>query len=951
MQTLRLLPVMFVALCATTVFAQKTTLQLQDASGDRLVIETGTLTANRTTTLPDASGMLMVSGTAGLDDLLDAMSNGTNFIGSVLLGNQITPSVNAGFNTGVGADVFSNALTGSENVAVGRLAGSDLTSGSRNVLIGGAAGAGITTGNNNTMLGNLAGRSLTTGSNNVFLGYGAGFNETGSNKLYIDNSSTSTPLIYGDFGSDYVTINGTMRIADPTRDNYTAFAAQEQAANITYTLPATAPTTGQALIAGPTPTTLVWGAGGAEKIDDLTDAKSGGANFTNSLVLGHQNLGAINGADQNTGVGFGVIQNVSTGDYNTAFGYTAMQSVTTGEQNTAIGSLAMNRLTTGSANVAIGMYAMFDATTSGNNNTIVGTQAGFEVDGTAAENTAVGARIFRNPTTGNQNTVLGADAMYNGGTGSNNTVLGYSAFSGATTGSNNVIIGSQAGLLLQTGSGNVFLGHNAGWSETGSDKLYIDNSSTGAPLIYGDFSSNNLTVNGALTLMAATSDFNTSNVDAANLTQTYIAFGQAGAGNDWSYLRQIGSLDNYHVAWDFHDNGNDARFSIRDVNSSSGADLITTRFSLDGSGNLTASGYGTFKSHVILQPSSATEGGELRLLKASNDTRWWVIDQFEGDNEPRLRLFPTFGWETLGLTIEEDDGHVGIGTNNPTTRLELVSGGAFVVGSTPRSNDAATISIRNSNNTDAAAHAMLAISSAGSGGGDPFISWDVTSAAGWSMGMDNSDADKLKLFGNWDMSGTVFLTFDDDNDRIGFWDETPDYPIDIWTNTQYSMCLSSTTTDAQGMLVMNIENANANVQEFILFQTYNISRGIISYDPGSGNMYFGNASDYRLKSDFKPFNALSLVDRIPVYDYEWKASGARVYGFIAHELQEVVPYLVIGQKDAVDDQGKPIYQMVDYSKLTPILTKAIQEQQAIIESQEQRIKKLEALVEQLLERK
>jgi prefoldin subunit 5 len=72
-----------------------------------------------------------------------------------------------------------------------------------------------------------------------------------------------------------------------------------------------------------------------------------------------------------------------------------------------------------------------------------------------------------------------------------------------------------------------------------------------------------------------------------------------------------------------------------------------------------------------------------------------------------------------------------------------------------------------------------------------------------------------------------------------------------------------------------------------------------------------------------------------------------VYGFIAHELQEVVPYLVIGQKDAVDDQGKPIYQMVDYSTLTPILTKAIQEQQAVIEQQQQTINDLQSRMERL----
>jgi len=52
-----------------------------------------------------------------------------------------------------------------------------------------------------------------TGSNNIFIGYQSGFNESGSNKLYIDNSNTTTPLIYGDFSKDSLSINGKLNIS------------------------------------------------------------------------------------------------------------------------------------------------------------------------------------------------------------------------------------------------------------------------------------------------------------------------------------------------------------------------------------------------------------------------------------------------------------------------------------------------------------------------------------------------------------------------------------------------------------------------------------------------------------------------------------------------------------------------------------------------------------------
>lgn len=84
-------------------------------------------------------------------------------------------------------------------------------------------------------------------------------------------------------------------------------------------------------------------------------------------------------------------------------------------------------------------------------------------------------------------------------------------------------------------------------------------------------------------------------------------------------------------------------------------------------------------------------------------------------------------------------------------------------------------------------------------------------------------------------------------------------------------------------------------------------------------------SDYRLKQDFKSFNGLDLVSKIKVYDYEWKSDNSRMNGVIAHELQEVIPYAVTGEKDAKE------MQQVDYSKLVPILVQAIQELKSEIE--------------------
>jgi hypothetical protein len=90
-------------------------------------------------------------------------------------------------------------------------------------------------------------------------------------------------------------------------------------------------------------------------------------------------------------------------------------------------------------------------------------------------------------------------------------------------------------------------------------------------------------------------------------------------------------------------------------------------------------------------------------------------------------------------------------------------------------------------------------------------------------------------------------------------------------------------------------------------------------------------SDYRLKQDFKDYNGLDLISKIKTYDYQWKSDESRMYGVIAHELEEILPYSVNGEKDDINEDGSIKAQGVDYSKLVPILVKAMQEQQAQIE--------------------
>jgi hypothetical protein len=88
---------------------------------------------------------------------------------------------------------------------------------------------------------------------------------------------------------------------------------------------------------------------------------------------------------------------------------------------------------------------------------------------------------------------------------------------------------------------------------------------------------------------------------------------------------------------------------------------------------------------------------------------------------------------------------------------------------------------------------------------------------------------------------------------------------------------------------------------------------------------YNTTSDYRLKEDLKDFNGLNKISAIKVYDFKWKSNEERTNGVLAHELAEVLPYAVHGEKDGLGRDGNPSYQGVDYSKIVPSLVKAIQE--------------------------
>lgn len=137
-------------------------------------------------------------------------------------------------------------------------------------------------------------------------------------------------------------------------------------------------------------------------------------------------------------------------------------------------------------------------------------------------------------------------------------------------------------------------------------------------------------------------------------------------------------------------------------------------------------------------------------------------------------------------------------------------------------------------------------------------------------------------------------------------------------------------------------NGTPSGYSYVRFLYNGSSIGSITQNGTTATSY-NTSSDYRLKENIQPMQgALAVVQQLNPVTYTWKADGSDGQGFIAHELQAVVPDCVTGEKDAVDAEGNPVYQGIDTSFLVATLTKAIQEQQAQIETLTAKVAALEA---------
>ncbi|MBI1288040.1 MAG: hypothetical protein GC178_10750 [Flavobacteriales bacterium] len=397
----------------------------------------------------------------------------------------------------------------------------------------------------------------------------------------------------------------------------------------------------------------------------MTGTRLEPSNSGNSVFIG-PNAGSSDDltANANVFIGNNAGRDNTTGSANVAIGASPLRS-NNSNYNVAIGNSLMNS-TTAYGTISIGHNSMNNS--NGSYNVVLGVQAGI------------------NHTSGTQNVFIGSINVAQANvSGSNNIMLG--AGSGqSNTGSTNVFIGVGTG-SNNTGSGSVFLGHNAGKNELSGNRLYIENSNSSTPLVYGEFDNDILAVNGKLGVgtQAPQDELhvvgNIRMVDG-NQAAGYIPVSDASGTMTWTDPTTITTADD----GDWTLNGNDMSNAnsgnvgigttspdrLLNIESATGPQMLFTRNdnnTTDGE----VMGELLFDNNDDTAPSSVDAAAVIRATAAGNQGN---------SNKGGNILFLTKNSQASGATATERvrisaNGNVGFGVSAPISSVDVSGTGWF----------------------------------------------------------------------------------------------------------------------------------------------------------------------------------------------------------------------------------------------------------------------------------
>ena len=306
---------------------------------------------------------------------------------------------------------------------------------------------------------------------------------------------------------------------------------------------------------------------------------------------------------------------------------------------------------------------------------------------------------------------------------------------------------------------------------------------------------------------------------------------------------------------------------------------------LSPSANVTAAGGGI--AYAVYTPLTNTTVG-LYVNYSSASTLLWQNFTFASIEQIGSSAIIN-PWTLSGTNTYNTTGNVGIGKTSPSTSLHIENGNLF--GTDPSSTSSPSLYLLNSNNTSSSAHASALIRSAGSSGGNPYLSFDIMGVRGYSMGIDNADADKFKFHTNWNLNNSITPAITITTDaRVGIGTTNPSAPLHVASNvTQYVGSYGYLNTGGASTYTLNGNTAYS-----------------IQSDARIRASEFNAISDFRIKKDIvksNTSNQLTELSKFNVVTYKYIDNlvngNKNKTGFIAQEVEQVNPRYVNHSSDFI----------------------------------------------------
>jgi hypothetical protein len=321
---------------------------------------------------------------------------------------------------------------------------------------------------------------------------------------------------------------------------------------------------------------------------------------------------------------------------------------------------------------------------------------------------------------------------------------------------------------------------------------------------------------------------------------------------------------------------------------------------------------GTAAGFLTLSSNTYYDGTNYRYIATDSST---VYVQTTGQHQWLTAPSGTAGNAisfTQAMTLDAN-GRLGIGTTSPAAPLH--------VSSTPGAGSASAINLGNAQ--VGAGSCSINYTSTG---------FNFAGVGGSEFLLLAADTGPLSL-ATFASNPIKFITNQTERARITFGGD-----LLVGTTSSFGRISVETPGTGQGVAVKQTAAGgycfgstaadNGGTYYHVFFEA-GVGNQVGSITSNSTTTTYATSSDYRLKNTIAPMTgALAKVALLKPCTYKWNADGSDGEGFIAHELQAVVPQAVTGQKDAEDAEGKPQYQGIDTSFLVATLTAAIQELKA-----------------------